>query len=54
MPFSMTLNYLNCTFIFAILTKRDGLYEGLLNAIIGMIAAAATYAVGYGISLLQI
>jgi VIT1/CCC1 family predicted Fe2+/Mn2+ transporter len=36
------------------ITKKDGLYEGLLNAVIGMIAAAATYAVGYGISLLQI
>jgi VIT1/CCC1 family predicted Fe2+/Mn2+ transporter len=41
-------------FLVGRLTKRDALYEGLFNASMGMIAAAATYAVGYGISLLQI
>jgi len=49
---------LSAIFLFSIgfyvgkLTKKDALYEGLINAIMGMVAAAATYAVGYGISLL--
>jgi predicted membrane protein (TIGR00267 family) len=51
---------LSAVFLFSIgfyvgkLTKKDALYEGLFNVSMGMIAAAATYAVGYGISLLQI
>lgn len=34
------------------ITKKDPISEGLLNAVIGLIASAATYAVGHGISLL--
>ena len=34
------------------LTKRNPWKEGLFNAFVGMIAAAVTYAVGYGISSL--
>jgi len=51
---------LSVVFLFSIgvytgkLTKKNALQEGLFNAIIGMIAAAVTYVVGYGISLLQI
>lgn len=32
------------------ITKRNALYEGLLNASIGLVAAAVTYTVGYIIS----
>lgn len=49
---------LSAVFLFTIgfyagrFTKRNPVKEGLLNATIGLIAATATYAVGYGISLL--
>jgi len=45
-------------FLFAIgfysgkITKRSPWKEGIFNAFVGMVAAAATYVVGYGISLL--
>lgn len=49
---------LSMVFLFAVgfftgkVTRRNPFYEGLFNATIGIIAAAATYFVGYGIALL--